>query len=75
MIVDYCGEQFIVELKIWRGNEYHQRGERQIADYLDFYHQKEGYLISFNFNQKKETGVKGDSDWRKNDYRSSCVAL
>ena len=58
VIVDYCGEQFILELKIWHGNEYHQRGERQIADYLDFYHQKEGYLISFNFNQKKETGVK-----------------
>lgn len=58
VIVDYCGEQFIVELKIWHGNEYHQRGERQITDYLDFYHQKEGYLISFNLNQKKETGVR-----------------
>ena len=57
VIVDYCGEQFILELKIWHGNEYHQRGERQIADYLDFYHQKEGYLISFNFNQKKQIGV------------------
>ncbi len=58
VIVDYRGEQFIVELKIWHGNEYNQRGERQLADYLDAYHQKEGYLVSFNFNQKKETGVK-----------------
>jgi len=37
VIVDYLGEQFIVELKIWRGNEYNERGERQLADYLDYY--------------------------------------
>ncbi|MDE5700502.1 MAG: ATP-binding protein [Lachnospiraceae bacterium] len=58
VIVDYLGEQYIIELKIWRGNEYNERGERQLADYLDYYHQKKGYLLSFNFNQKKEVGVK-----------------
>ncbi|MCM1123049.1 MAG: ATP-binding protein [Eubacterium sp.] len=58
VIVDYQGEQFIVELKIWHGNEYHERGEQQLAGYLDYYHQKKGYLLSFNFNQHKETGVK-----------------
>ena len=58
VIVDYGGEQFIVELKIWRGKEYHDRGERQLTEYLDYYHTKRGYLISFNFNQKKESGVK-----------------
>lgn len=58
IIVEYLGERFIVELKIWRGNEYNERGEAQIADYLDYFHQKKGYLISFNFNQKKEIGVK-----------------
>lgn len=58
VIVDYRGEQFIVELKIWRGKEYHERGERQLTDYLDYYHKDKGYMVSFNFNQKKETGVK-----------------
>ena len=27
VIIDYLGEQFIVELKIWRGNEYNERGD------------------------------------------------
>lgn len=27
-------------------------------DYLDYYHKDRGYLLSFNFNQKKEVGVK-----------------
>ncbi|MDE7417587.1 MAG: ATP-binding protein [Lachnospiraceae bacterium] len=58
VIVDYLGEQFVVELKIWRGNEYNERGEKQLADYLDYYHKDKGYLLSFNFNQKKEVGVK-----------------
>lgn len=58
VIVDYLGEQFIVELKIWRGNEYDERGKEQLAQYLDDYHQKKGYLLSFNFNKKKVPGVK-----------------
>lgn len=58
VIVDYLGEQFIVEMKIWHGNEYNERGEQQLADYLNYFHQKKGYMISFNFNRKKETGVK-----------------
>ena len=58
VIVDYAGEQFIVEMKIWRGNEYNERGEQQVADYLDYFHQNKGYLLSFNFNKKKEIGIK-----------------
>ena len=41
VIVDYCGEQF------------NERGERQPADYLDFYHKDKGYMISFNFSRRK----------------------
>ncbi len=58
IIVDYLGEQFIIELKIWHGSEYNERGEKQLADYLNYYHQDKGYLLSFNFNKNKETGVK-----------------
>lgn len=58
IIVDYLGEQFIIELKIWHGNEYNERGEKQLADYLDYYHKDKGYMLSFNFNKKKEIGVK-----------------
>jgi len=58
VIIDYNKEQFIIELKIWRGNEYHTRGERQLSDYLNYYQLDKGYMLSFNFNQKKEVGVK-----------------
>lgn len=57
IIVDYHGEQFVIETKIWRGNEYNSQGESQLAGYLDDYGLSRGYLLSFNFNQKKQIGV------------------
>lgn len=57
VIVDYRGEQYIIEMKIWRGDEYHKRGEKQLIGYLEHYHTNKGYLLSFNFNQKKQVGV------------------
>ena len=58
VIVDYHGEQFIIELKLWRGNAYHERGERQLSDYLDHYHLDKGYMLSFDFNLNKQIGVR-----------------
>lgn len=58
LVVDYRGEQFVVEMKIWHGDAYNKRGEKQIAEYLEYYGLKKGYMISFNFNKKKEIGVK-----------------
>lgn len=58
VIVDYMGEQFVVELKIWHGNEYNERGEEQLIDYLNYFRLEKGYMLSFNFNKKKEPGVK-----------------
>lgn len=49
---------WIIEMKLWRGNAYNERGERQLMDYLDYYHLEKGYMLSFNFNKKKEIGVK-----------------
>lgn len=54
VIIDYAGEQFIIELKIWRGNAYNKRGEEQLSEYLNYYHLQKGYLISFNFNKNKK---------------------
>lgn len=59
LVIAYRGQQFIIELKIWRGNAYNERGEQQLSDYLDYFHLKKGYMLSFNFNKKKTVGVKG----------------
>ena len=58
VIIDYLGQQYIIELKIWRGPRYNQEGEQQICEYLDYFNLDTGYMLSFNFNKNKETGVK-----------------
>ena len=58
VIVDYLGEQFIIEMKIWHGKEYNEQGEHQLVDYLESHHADKGYMLTFNFNKTKTTGVK-----------------
>ena len=57
LVIDYCGEQSVCELKVWRGNAYHERGEKQLMGYLDYFELMKGYMLSFNF-KKREIGLK-----------------
>ena len=53
-MITYLEQKFIVELKIWRGEEYHQQELKQLPEYLEGQNMERGYLLSFNFNQNKE---------------------
>ena len=57
-VVCIPGKHYMVELKIWRGERYNILGEKQITDCLDYFGLQTGYMLSFNFNQKKEPSVK-----------------
>ena len=52
VIVDYLGKQYIIELKIWRGEEYNTEGEKQIAEYLNYYHLEKRLSAQFQLQQK-----------------------
>jgi len=58
LVIHYLGKRYIVELKIWHGDRYNEKGEQQISEYLDYFGLSTGYMLSFNFNKKKEPGVK-----------------
>ena len=58
VIVDYLGEQFIIELKIWNSSAYNEKGEQQLCEYLEHFGLKIGYMLTFNFNKEKEQGIK-----------------
>ena len=57
VVVDYLGKQYVVELKIWRGNAYNERGEEQLCRYLEYFDLQQGYLLSFCFNKTKKSGL------------------
>ena len=54
LVVTHNNKRYVIELKIWRGNEYHKNGLQQLSDYLDIYSIKNGYLLIFNFNKNKQ---------------------
>lgn len=55
IVIDYLGERFVIELKIWHGEAYHEKGEQQLANYLDHYHLDKGYMLTYSFNKSKNT--------------------
>ena len=54
IVITYLKEKYLVELKIWRGEESHQKGLKQLYDYLDIKDLDSGYLVIYNFNKNKE---------------------
>jgi len=61
IVITFENQKYIVELKIWRGETYHQEGIRQLCDYLDRQNQTSGYLVIYDL--RKEMGKQGE--WEK----------
>lgn len=53
VIITYFHHRYIIELKLWYGEEYHQKGLAQLADYLDIHGVSEGFLIIFDDRKEK----------------------
>jgi len=54
LVVTYGSEEFIIELKIWRGEKYEEQGRDQLASYLTARGTAEGYLVTFDFSKKRK---------------------
>lgn len=54
IVITYNSFKYIIELKIWNGQKYHEKGISQLHDYLDIFSVYKGYLIIYNFNKNKE---------------------
>ncbi|MCQ2194544.1 MAG: AAA-like domain-containing protein [Paludibacteraceae bacterium] len=53
IVVNYAGEEFLIELKLWYGNKYERKGEDQVSEYANVRGLKKAYLITFSFLKKK----------------------
>ncbi len=58
LIINYNNHEYVIELKIWRGDSYNTKGENQLFEYLKLKNQKTGYLVSFCFNKGKTPGLR-----------------
>jgi hypothetical protein len=54
LVITFGAQKEVLELKLWRGEAYHQAGLQQLSDYLDFQGLKRGFLLIFDFRKSKE---------------------
>ena len=54
IVIQYNHNKYVIETKIWHGDIAHQRGLKQLENYLDIQGLDKGYLLIFNFNKNKE---------------------
>jgi hypothetical protein len=59
VVISYGKFKYIVELKIWRGELYHQRGIAQLHDYLEIQGVQTGFLVIFD--QRREQVAKSET--------------
>jgi len=55
IVVDFGNQQFIIELKIWRGQQYQSEAYMQLYKYLESKHAYEGYLLTFDFRKRDKS--------------------
>ena len=58
LVVDYGRHQFILELKIWRGERHEKDAYEQLCGYLCRKHADTGYLLTFDFRRAGHKATK-----------------
>jgi len=68
IIVDFGNEQFIIELKIWKGEKAEKKAYEQLLKYMETKKANKGYLLIFDFRLEKNKERKSkwvDADGKK----------
>jgi len=54
IVVVFEREKFVIELKLWYGESYHQKGITQLKNYLKLEHAQKGYMLIMDKTRHKE---------------------
>ena len=53
IVVDFEGQQIIVELKLWKGDAHREKAYEQLLGYMEAKNADEGFLLTFDFRKQK----------------------
>ena len=54
VVITFNNYKYIIELKIWRGEKYHQEGIKQLQEYLQLENTERGYMIIYDKRESKK---------------------
>lgn len=58
IVINYNKKMYVLELKIWRGKEYHKKGLMQLREYLEQFGLDQGYPLIFDFRKTESLSDK-----------------
>jgi len=58
VVLIYGRSRYIIELKLWYGEKRHEEAYQQLTGYLKAKNEEKGYLLTFDFWTKRETGYR-----------------
>ena len=58
LVIHYLGRRYVIQLKTGHGERYHSEDEKQLTGCLDDRNLNTGYLLRFNLNKEKASGVR-----------------
>ncbi|MCL1919091.1 MAG: AAA family ATPase, partial [Peptococcaceae bacterium] len=67
IVVDFGQDQFILELKLWRGESDHQKAYEQLLGYMGSKNASVGYLLTFDFRRNENKSLR--AEWVELDGR------
>ena len=67
IIAEYKNEQFIIELKLWRGEAYRENAISQLLDYMEAKNLNKGYLLTYDLRKDKNKHLK--EEWIQVDSK------
>ena len=57
LLINHKARKYIVETKVWRGDNRYQAGKKQLAAYLKLEGATDGYYVVFDHRQTPESQV------------------
>ena len=54
VVVDYGRDQFVIELKLWKGESARDKAYNQLLGYMASKNHNKGYLLTFDMRKNKE---------------------
>ena len=73
IVVDFGRQQFIVELKLWKGEKAEEEAYEQLLGYMETKKANKGYLLIFDFRTKKNKQRK--TEWVDVDGKNIFEAI
>ena len=75
VIILYKGQKYIVETKLWTGEEAYQRGKKQLTEYLELEQTEEGYYVVFDHRIRKATARREKETFDNKTVYSYCIPV